>query len=49
MEGEQKIVIYTMREIERHEELTYDYKFKKEQNEYIECKCGSDNCQRRLN
>lgn len=32
MGGEQRIVIYTMQDIERHEELTYDYKFKKEQN-----------------
>lgn len=42
-------MIYTVKDIRKDEELTYDYQFKIESENHIECKCGSKNCQGRLN
>jgi [histone H3]-lysine4 N-trimethyltransferase SETD1 len=49
IDGKKKIMIYTIRDIRKDEELTYDYQFKIESGNHIECKCGSKNCQGRLN
>ena len=48
-EGRNRIMIYTVKEVRKDEELTYDYQFKIESNEHLGCKCGSKLCQGRLN
>lgn len=42
-------MIYTVKEVKKDEELTYDYQFKIESNEHLGCNCGSKLCQGRLN
>ncbi|KAK5936676.1 histone methyltransferase set1 [Knufia obscura] len=46
-----RIVIYALRDIEKDEELTYDYKFEREldSDDRIPCLCGSVNCKGFLN
>jgi len=46
--GKGRIIIYALRKISRGEELTYDYKFEKEE-EKIPCSCGSKHCRKYLN
>ena len=48
MEGENRIVIYSKRLIQKGEEITYDYKFPEEE-EKIECLCGAKKCKKFLN
>lgn len=48
-DGVGRIFIYTIKNVQKDEELTYDYQFKIESNEKLQCKCGADNCQGRLN
>ena len=43
-----KIVIYSKRDIQLGEEITYDYKFPIE-DEKIPCLCGAPNCRGTLN
>ena len=45
---QKKIVIYSKRDIELGEEITYDYKFPIE-DEKIPCLCGAPNCRGTLN
>ncbi|KAK6364379.1 uncharacterized protein PV06_06266 [Exophiala oligosperma] len=49
--GTKRIVIYALRDIEKDEELTYDYKFEREINndDRIPCLCGSAVCKGFLN
>ncbi|QID88101.1 histone methyltransferase set1 [Saccharomyces pastorianus] len=49
--GRRRIVIYALRDIGANEELTYDYKFEREQNdeERLPCLCGAPNCKGFLN
>ncbi|KAK5100678.1 histone methyltransferase set1 [Exophiala xenobiotica] len=49
--GTKRIVIYALRDIEKDEELTYDYKFEREigSDDRIPCLCGSVNCKGFLN
>ncbi|KAJ5647554.1 Histone-lysine N-methyltransferase [Penicillium lividum] len=51
VDGSKRIVIYALREIERDEELTYDYKFEREwgSDDRIPCLCGSTGCKGFLN
>lgn len=51
VEGQKRIVIYALRDIAADEELTYDYKFEKEENgeERIPCLCGAPGCKGFLN
>jgi SET domain-containing protein len=50
VDGKPRILIYTIRDIECNEELTYDYQFKIEVdiNKRLICKCKAPNCQGRL-
>lgn len=48
LENAKKIVIYSKRDIEVNEEITYDYKFPIE-DEKIPCLCGSPQCRGTLN
>ncbi|CCJ29409.1 unnamed protein product [Pneumocystis jirovecii] len=48
VEGEKKIVIYAHRDIEKGEEITYDYKFPIEDVK-IPCLCGAKACRGTLN
>ena len=48
-DGEARIFIFTVRDVKAGEELTYDYQFKKDSSEYLECRCKAENCQKRLN
>ncbi|XP_021963805.1 uncharacterized protein LOC110859227 [Folsomia candida] len=48
MSGAERIVILALRKIFSGEELTYDYKFEKEENK-IPCACGSRKCRKYLN
>jgi histone-lysine N-methyltransferase SETD1 len=48
LEGQKKIVIYSKRELNPGEEITYDYKFLIEQNK-IPCLCGTAKCRGTLN
>ena len=48
VEGVKKIVIFAMRDIGAHDEVTYDYKFPFEE-EKIPCRCGAKNCRGRMN
>ena len=45
---QKQIVIYSKRDIELGEEITYDYKFPIE-DEKIPCLCGAPNCRGTLN
>lgn len=51
VDGDKRIVIYALRDIEANEELTYDYKFERETNddERIICLCGAPGCKGYLN
>ncbi|KAJ5195149.1 uncharacterized protein N7498_008587 [Penicillium cinerascens] len=51
VDGSKRIVIYALRDIERDEELTYDYKFEREwdSDDRIPCLCGSIGCKGFLN
>ncbi|CAL8111892.1 unnamed protein product [Orchesella dallaii] len=46
--GKAHILIFALRRVSRGEELTYDYKFEKEE-EKIPCTCGSKHCRKYLN
>jgi SET domain-containing protein len=46
--GQKHIIIYAQRAIEKGEELTYDYKFPKEETK-IECLCKTAKCRKYLN
>ncbi|CAH8667623.1 unnamed protein product [Dicrocoelium dendriticum] len=48
VEGKKKIVIYSKRDINVMEEITYDYKFPYEE-EKIPCLCGASGCRGTLN
>lgn len=48
VDGHKKIVIYSKRDIDVNEEITYDYKFPLE-DEKIPCLCGSQGCRGFLN
>ena len=48
VDGVKKIVIFAARQISCGEELTYDYKFAKEEDK-IPCTCGADSCRKYLN
>ncbi|VVC44115.1 Post-SET domain,SET domain,RNA recognition motif domain [Cinara cedri] len=48
IEGQKKIVIYSMRLINVEEEITIDYKFWLEENK-IPCMCGTDCCRGTIN
>ncbi|KAI9230368.1 MAG: hypothetical protein DHS80DRAFT_12596 [Piptocephalis tieghemiana] len=48
VEGDKKIVLYALNPIEVGEELTYDYKFPKEDDK-IPCLCGAAHCRGTLN
>lgn len=48
LENAKKIVIYSKRDIEVNEEITYDYKFPIE-DEKIPCLCGVPQCRGTLN
>ncbi|CCE64654.1 hypothetical protein TPHA_0I01480 [Tetrapisispora phaffii CBS 4417] len=49
--GKKRIVIYALRDIDVNEELTYDYKFEREEDdqERLPCLCGAPNCKGFLN
>lgn len=49
MNGSPRIIIYTIRDIQQFEEITYDYQFNVDTVEKLECTCGAKNCQGRLN
>lgn len=51
VDGKKRIVIYALRDIDKNEELTYDYKFERETNdeERIRCLCGAPGCKGYLN
>lgn len=50
VDGDKRIVIYSKRMIEKGEEITYDYKFAREDEaSKIECLCGAKCCQKYLN
>ncbi|KAI1180952.1 hypothetical protein F4777DRAFT_180492 [Nemania sp. FL0916] len=51
VEGSKRIVIYALRDITQHEELTYDYKFEREIGslDRIPCLCGTTACKGFLN
>uniref|UniRef100_A0A915DPS0 [histone H3]-lysine(4) N-trimethyltransferase n=1 Tax=Ditylenchus dipsaci TaxID=166011 RepID=A0A915DPS0_9BILA len=50
VDGDKRIVIYSKRLISKGEEITYDYKFAREEEaSKIECLCGSKCCQKFLN
>ena len=48
VESQKKIVIYSKKDIDVNEEITYDYKFPIEDDK-IPCLCGSTNCRGTLN
>lgn len=48
VDGQKKIMIMAMKEIDVGEELTYDYKFPIEENK-IPCHCGASNCRGTMN
>ncbi|KAK7088600.1 histone-lysine N-methyltransferase SETD1B-A-like [Littorina saxatilis] len=48
MESQKKIVIYSKRDIDVNEEITYDYKFPIE-DQKIPCLCGTPSCRGTLN
>ncbi|KAE9577586.1 Histone-lysine N-methyltransferase, H3 lysine-4 specific [Colletotrichum fructicola] len=51
VDGSKRIVIYALRDIAQHEELTYDYKFEREIGslDRIPCLCGTAACKGFLN
>ncbi|TKX20343.1 histone-lysine N-methyltransferase-2 [Elsinoe australis] len=51
VEGTRRIVIYALKDIEKNDELTYDYKFERElgSTDRIPCLCGSVGCKGFLN
>lgn len=51
VDGSKRIVIYALRDINKDEELTYDYKFEREwdSEDRIPCLCGSAGCKGFLN
>ncbi|KAK2009406.1 SET domain-containing protein [Colletotrichum eremochloae] len=51
VDGSKRIVIYALRDIGQHEELTYDYKFEREIGslDRIPCLCGTAACKGFLN
>ncbi|KAI9700580.1 MAG: histone methyltransferase set1 [Bogoriella megaspora] len=51
VDKEKRIVIYASRDIAKHEELTYDYKFEREigSTDRIPCLCGTVGCKGFLN
>lgn len=51
VEGQKRIVIYALRDIAANEELTYDYKFERDENdnERVRCLCGAPGCKGYLN
>ncbi|KAJ0308281.1 hypothetical protein COL5a_000816 [Colletotrichum fioriniae] len=51
VDGTKRIVIYALRDIAQHEELTYDYKFEREIGslDRIPCLCGTAACKGFLN
>ncbi|XP_041933652.1 histone-lysine N-methyltransferase 2A isoform X3 [Alosa sapidissima] len=50
VDGLKHIVIFALRKVLRGEELTYDYKFPKEDaNSKLHCNCGARRCRRFLN
>ncbi|CAN6640411.1 hypothetical protein TRVA0_018S00804 [Trichomonascus vanleenenianus] len=50
VQGTSRIVIYAARDIAKGEELTYDYKFEREEGEdRVPCLCGSEKCKGWLN
>ncbi|WYZ38925.1 hypothetical protein EsH8_III_000839 [Colletotrichum jinshuiense] len=51
VDGSRRIVIYALRDIAQHEELTYDYKFEREIGslDRIPCLCGTAACKGFLN
>ncbi|KAI5358755.1 putative SET domain, nucleotide-binding alpha-beta plait domain superfamily [Septoria linicola] len=51
VEGTPRIVIYALKDIQKNDELTYDYKFEREigATDRIPCLCGSANCKGFLN
>ncbi|KAF1743453.1 hypothetical protein MXB_3287, partial [Myxobolus squamalis] len=48
VDNTKKVVIYSKREIDINEEITYDYKFPIEENK-VECHCGAYGCRGYLN
>jgi len=48
IESQKKIVIYSKQQIDVNEEITYDYKFPRE-DEKIPCLCGAPQCRGTLN
>ena len=48
VDNQKKIVIYASKDIEAGEEITYDYKFPKEDDK-IPCLCGAAGCRGTLN
>lgn len=48
IDGAKKIILYAIKDIDKSDEFTYDYKFLQEQDK-IQCYCGAKNCQGRLN
>ncbi|ODV72025.1 histone methyltransferase SET1 [Cyberlindnera jadinii NRRL Y-1542] len=51
VDGQKRIVIYALRDIGANEELTYDYKFERDENdnERVRCLCGAPGCKGYLN
>jgi histone-lysine N-methyltransferase SETD1 len=51
VDGQKRIVIYALRDIAANEELTYDYKFERDENdnERVRCLCGAPGCKGYLN
>lgn len=48
VDAQKKIVIYSKRDIDVNEEITYDYKFPFEEDK-ITCLCGAQGCRGYLN
>ncbi|OMH81303.1 Histone-lysine N-methyltransferase, H3 lysine-4 specific [Zancudomyces culisetae] len=48
-DGTKRIVIYAKSDIAAGEEITYDYKFNRDESDRIRCLCGSVNCRGYLN
>ncbi|VDK28497.1 unnamed protein product [Anisakis simplex] len=49
VDGEKRIVIYSKTQIEKGDEITYDYKFPIEDDDKIDCLCGAPQCRGTLN
>ena len=48
VDGRNRIVFYTRRDIHSGEELTYDYRFEAEDDK-VPCMCGAPNCRGSMN